>query len=35
MRSADQLRLTPIDSKCQVPEDRYLAGVLLHPQEGF
>jgi hypothetical protein len=35
MRCAVQPRLTPINVRCQVPQDRYVSGASLHPQEGF
>jgi hypothetical protein len=34
MRSGAKSRLTPINLIRQVPQDRYLAGAPLHPQEG-
>jgi hypothetical protein len=34
LMSAVQLHLTPINSRRQVLQVKYLAGVSLHPQEG-
>jgi hypothetical protein len=33
MRSAGQLRLTPINSKREVAQDKYLAGASFQPKE--